>query len=103
MKLYSVFCPPSNQFAFGVRRPHSSRGRGTTTRQVLAFRGRRPLAVGATGVCFGCPYVYGLAIAVESGVCEVLDNLVAEFDLPMGLAGCRTIVEINKACLRQSN
>ena len=61
------------------------------------------LALGATAVCLGRPYVYGLAIAVESGVCEVLENLLAEFDLTIGLPGCRTTVEINKACLRQSN
>ena len=37
----------------------------------------------------GRPYVYGLALAGEAGVREVLSNLLADFDLTMGLAGCR--------------
>ena len=44
-------------------------------------------------------YVYGLAIAGERGVREVMQNHMADFDLTMGLAGCRSIAEIGPECL----
>jgi lactate 2-monooxygenase len=43
--------------------------------------------------------VYGLAIAGEAGVLEVLRNLIADFDLTMGLAGCRSVDEISAEAL----
>jgi lactate 2-monooxygenase len=61
----------------------------------------RAVALGATAVLVGRPYVYGLAIAGEAGVREVLENLVADFDLTMGLAGCRSIDEIGPETLRR--
>ena len=54
----------------------------------------KALALGATAVLLGRPYVYGLAIAGEAGVREVLQNFKADFDLTMGLAGCRSVAEI---------
>ena len=54
----------------------------------------KALALGATAACIGRPYVWGLAAGGESGVRDVLGNLVAEFDLTMGLAGCRSVAEI---------
>lgn len=59
----------------------------------------KALALGATAVCIGRPYVYGLAIAGELGVQSVLQHLVAELDLTMGLAGCASIPELTKDCL----
>ncbi|HEY0652416.1 MAG TPA: alpha-hydroxy-acid oxidizing protein [Chryseosolibacter sp.] len=59
----------------------------------------KAIALGATAVCIGRPYVYGLALAGERGVCEVVRNLMADFELTMGLAGCRSISEINLECL----
>ena len=59
----------------------------------------KALALGATAVMVGRPYVYGLAIAGEAGVSAVLRNLLAELDLTMGLAGCRTILEITRDML----
>jgi lactate 2-monooxygenase len=47
----------------------------------------KALALGATAVCLGRPYVYGLAIAGETGVREVIANILAELDLTLGLAG----------------
>lgn len=47
----------------------------------------KALALGATAVCLGRPYVYGLAIAGQRGVEEVIGNVLAEFDLTLGLAG----------------
>ena len=59
----------------------------------------KALALGATAVLLGRPYVYGLAIAGEQGVREVLRNVRAEFDLTMGLAGCRSVSEIARDCV----
>ena len=52
------------------------------------------LALGADAVCIGRPCVYGLAVGGEAGVHEVLENLLAEIDLTMGLIGCRSLAEI---------
>jgi lactate 2-monooxygenase len=59
----------------------------------------KALALGATAVLLGRPYVFGLAIAGEAGVREVLQNHLAEFDLTMGLAGCRSVEEIDRGML----
>lgn len=59
----------------------------------------KALALGARAVLIGRPYVYGLAIAGEDGVREVLRNLVAEFDLTMGLAGCASVSELGRDSL----
>ena len=59
----------------------------------------KALALGARAVLIGRPYAYGLAIAGEQGVGEVLDNFMADFDLTLGLAGCRSIAEIDSAAL----
>lgn len=56
----------------------------------------KALALGATAVCLGRPYVYGLAIAGEEGVREVLENIMADFELTMRLAGCRNLQEIKE-------
>ena len=58
------------------------------------------LAMGAKAVCIGRPYVYGLALAGELGVYEVLQNFIADFELTMGLAGCRNVSEITRETLR---
>ncbi|HUF65352.1 MAG TPA: lactate 2-monooxygenase [Gemmatimonadaceae bacterium] len=59
----------------------------------------KALALGATAVCIGRPYVYGLAIAGEEGVREVIENLCAELDITAGLAGCATRDDINRGRL----
>ncbi len=59
----------------------------------------KALALGASSVLVGRPYVYGLAIDGAAGVEAVLRNILAELDLTMGLAGCRTIAEIGRAAL----
>jgi lactate 2-monooxygenase len=58
------------------------------------------LALGADAVCVGRPYAYGLAIAGEAGVREVLENILAELDLTLGLIGCRSIGEVRGAAVR---
>jgi lactate 2-monooxygenase len=59
----------------------------------------KALALGATAVGVGRPHCYGLALAGEAGVREVLENLQGDFDLTMGLAGCRNVAEIGPETL----
>ena len=61
----------------------------------------KALALGASAICLGRPYVYGLAIAGEHGVREVIQNILAEFDLTMALAGCATLKDIASAALER--
>jgi lactate 2-monooxygenase len=56
----------------------------------------KALALGARAVLLGRPYAYGLALAGERGVREVIRNLLADFDLTMGLAGCSSVAEITQ-------
>ncbi|MDX1664314.1 MAG: lactate 2-monooxygenase, partial [Candidatus Promineifilaceae bacterium] len=56
----------------------------------------KALALGADAVCLGRPYVYGLALAGEQGVREVIQNVLADFDLTMGLGGCTSVAEIGR-------
>lgn len=49
----------------------------------------KALALGARAVLLGRPYAYGLALAGEAGVREVVQNVLAEFDLTLGLLGVR--------------
>jgi isopentenyl diphosphate isomerase/L-lactate dehydrogenase-like FMN-dependent dehydrogenase len=60
----------------------------------------KALALGATAVLLGRPYVYGLALRGEAGVRDVIRNLAADFDLTMALSGCRTVGDIRPECLQ---
>ena len=62
----------------------------------------KALALGAQAVLVGRPYVYGLALGGEDGVRDVLENLNADFELTMGLAGCRSVPEIDADALAVS-
>jgi L-lactate dehydrogenase (cytochrome) len=59
----------------------------------------KAIALGATAVCIGRPYVYGLALGGSDGVRDVIANLLAEFDLTMGLAGLASVGEIGRDAL----
>jgi isopentenyl diphosphate isomerase/L-lactate dehydrogenase-like FMN-dependent dehydrogenase len=59
----------------------------------------KALALGARAVLIGRPYVYGLALAGETGVREVLENLAADFDLTLGLAGRASVAELGPETL----
>ncbi|MBX3578211.1 MAG: alpha-hydroxy-acid oxidizing protein [Rhizobiaceae bacterium] len=59
----------------------------------------KALALGARAVLIGRPYVYGLAIAGEAGVREVIRNIVAEFDLTLALCGVTKASELNRDAL----
>lgn len=60
----------------------------------------KAIALGATAVGIGRPYVYALAIAGEKGVVELLRNFKSDFELTMGLSGCRTVQEITSNCVQ---
>ena len=58
------------------------------------------LALGADAVLLGRPYMYGLALAGQSGVEDVIRNVIAELDLTMALAGTRDVRSITRDVLR---
>lgn len=59
----------------------------------------KALALGATAIGIGRPYAYGLAIAGQEGVREVMESFLGELDLTMALTGCRSIDEITPELL----
>jgi lactate 2-monooxygenase len=59
------------------------------------------LAMGATVVAIGRPYAYGLAVAGEEGVREVMRNILAELDITLGLSGHTAIAEVTRDALRE--
>lgn len=59
----------------------------------------KALALGARAVGIGRGYAYGLAIAGEEGVREVIANMMGELDLTMGLAGCAGVGEVGREML----
>ncbi|MEP6927694.1 MAG: lactate 2-monooxygenase [Ginsengibacter sp.] len=56
----------------------------------------KAMALGAKAVLIGRPYAYGLALAGEQGVKEVLANLLADVDLTLGLAGCNSWADVTR-------
>ena len=59
----------------------------------------KALCLGAKAVLIGRPYVYGLALAGEQGVREVILNLAAELDLTLGLSGHRSVRGLDSAAV----
>jgi lactate 2-monooxygenase len=57
----------------------------------------KALAIGATAVGVGRPYVYGLALAGTDGVTHVLKSLLAEADLLMAVDGFPTLKALREA------
>ena len=53
------------------------------------------LALGADACLIGRPYVYGLAIRGADGVSQVIENIVAELDLTLGLLGIPSIAALS--------
>ena len=60
------------------------------------------LALGATMVALGRPSAYGLAVAGEQGVAEVIRNVLAELDITLGLSGHTAIADVDRAALREA-
>jgi 4-hydroxymandelate oxidase len=57
----------------------------------------KALALGASAVLIGRPYLWGLAAAGEAGVTRVLDIFREELELAMALAGCPTLDAIDRS------
>lgn len=61
----------------------------------------KAIALGASAVCIGRPYIYGLAVAGALGVAHVIKILKEEFEITMALMGTACINEINTEYLSQ--
>jgi lactate 2-monooxygenase len=59
----------------------------------------KALALGARGVLVGRPYAYGLALAGEAGVRDVIANLAAELELTLALTGCASLADVGPELL----
>jgi lactate 2-monooxygenase len=57
------------------------------------------LALGADAVAVGRPYAYGLAVDGEDGVRAVLENLLADLDLTLGLCGRASVDAVDRDLL----
>jgi isopentenyl diphosphate isomerase/L-lactate dehydrogenase-like FMN-dependent dehydrogenase len=63
----------------------------------------KALALGATAVGIGRPYVWGLGAFGEAGVDRVLEILQAELKLAMGNCGTQTVGDITRAYVATPN
>lgn len=63
----------------------------------------KALALGAKAVLVGRPCMYGLAVNGERGVKEVLQNLIADLDITLGLTGLKSTREINSSILKKKD
>lgn len=59
----------------------------------------KALATGADAVLVGRPYVWGLAVDGADGVTAVIDNIVGELDLTLGLIGCDAAASLGREWL----
>jgi isopentenyl diphosphate isomerase/L-lactate dehydrogenase-like FMN-dependent dehydrogenase len=62
----------------------------------------KAVALGARAVCVGRPYALALGLAGRRGVDEHLANLIAEFDLTLGLCGYRSVAELDSSVLERA-
>ena len=59
----------------------------------------KAIALGADAVLLGRPYAYALAVGGQRGVEELIQNLMAEIDLTLALAGAHSIRELDRSWL----
>jgi isopentenyl diphosphate isomerase/L-lactate dehydrogenase-like FMN-dependent dehydrogenase len=59
------------------------------------------VALGASAVLLGRPYAWGLALAGEEGVRQVVSDVLAEFDLTLGLTGHTAVDQLSPDVLRR--
>jgi isopentenyl diphosphate isomerase/L-lactate dehydrogenase-like FMN-dependent dehydrogenase len=62
----------------------------------------KAIALGASAVLLGRPFAWGLAVAGEQGVREVLLNFLADLDLTFGLSGCCSVAEVTREVVRRA-
>jgi L-lactate dehydrogenase (cytochrome) len=58
------------------------------------------VALGARAVLLGRPFAWGLALAGEEGVRQVIEDVLAEFDVTLGLTGHTAVDQLSPAALR---
>ncbi|MFD1067983.1 lactate 2-monooxygenase [Oceanobacillus locisalsi] len=61
----------------------------------------KAMALGAKAVLVGRPLMYGLAAAGQKGVKEVMQNMLADLDITMGLAGQSSVSNLEASLLRK--
>jgi L-lactate dehydrogenase (cytochrome) len=59
------------------------------------------VALGASAVLLGRPFAWGLALAGEEGVRQVISDVMGEFDLTLGLTGHTAVGQLSKDVLRR--
>jgi len=59
----------------------------------------KAMALGADAVLLGRPYAYALAVGGQRGVEELIQNLMAEIDLNLALAGGHSIRDLDRSWL----
>lgn len=59
----------------------------------------KAVALGASAVLLGRPYIYGLAVAGERGVSEVVQNVAAELESVLALSGHTSVDDIDRSLL----
>jgi isopentenyl diphosphate isomerase/L-lactate dehydrogenase-like FMN-dependent dehydrogenase len=59
----------------------------------------KAMALGADAVLLGRPYAYALAVGGQRGVEELIQNLMAEIDLTLALAGGHSLRDLDRSCL----
>ena len=63
----------------------------------------KAVALGADACLLGRPFIYGLALGGQAGVSHVLESILADFDLTMGLSGRDSVDEIDQWALRHED
>jgi lactate 2-monooxygenase len=59
----------------------------------------KAMALGADAVLLGRPYAYALAVGGQRGVEELIQNLMAEIDINLALAGAQSIRDLDRSWL----
>jgi L-lactate dehydrogenase (cytochrome) len=59
------------------------------------------VALGARAVLLGRPFAWGLALAGEEGVRQVISDVLGEFDLTLGLTGHTAVDQLSPEILRR--
>jgi isopentenyl diphosphate isomerase/L-lactate dehydrogenase-like FMN-dependent dehydrogenase len=59
----------------------------------------KAMALGADAVLLGRPYAYALAVGGQRGVEELIQNLMAEIDITLALAGASSVRELDHTWL----
>lgn len=63
----------------------------------------KAMALGADAVLLGRPYAYALAVGGQRGVEELIQNLMAEIDLNLALAGATSIRDLDRTWLTSAS